>query len=170
MKIRDMKIVREILMTRDVRPEACPAEEFNALGNDVANAPIHTGRATRLRPVLGCLILCLLPLIVMPQQAAKQETKQVDEEEQMDSALRKFGYISGQACQCQKQGGERTKFERRTLDIATGILRLFGSDRAFYYAAAFGAGVSEEMDQKKCPEIIKQYETMLGKVKVFAAK
>lgn len=170
MKISDMKIVREIMMNRDVRPEAGPAEESNALGNDVANAPINTGGATRLRPILLCLILCLLPLIVMPQQAAKQDTKQVDEEEQMDSALRKFGYVSGQACQCQKQEDEKTKIERRALDVATGILRLFGSDRAFSYAAAFGAGVAEQMDQKKCTEAIKQYETMVAKLKIFAAK
>jgi hypothetical protein len=166
MKIRDMQLVREIMMTKDARPEARPAEQHNTLSSHVANMPVQRGRATRLRLILGSLFLCLLPQIAMPQQ----ESRQVDEEEQMDNALRKLGYTSGQACQCQKQAEDKTKIERKALDIATGILRLFGSDRAFSYAAAFGAGLSGEMDQKKCPETIKQYEAMLAKLKVLAAK
>ena len=93
-----------------------------------------------------------------------------DEEEQMDDSLRKMGYISGQACQCQTQPAAKTKVERQSLDIANGVLRLFGSDRAFSYAAAFGAGITADLDQKKCPEAIKEFEAMLGKLKALAAR
>jgi hypothetical protein len=122
--------------------------------------------ATRLRVALGCMLLCLLPAIAAPQQKAQP----VDEEEQMDSALRKFGYVSGQACQCQAAQADKTKFERKALDIANGILRLFGSDRAFFYAAAFGAGLTATIDAKQCPEAIKQYEAMVARLKVLSTR
>jgi hypothetical protein len=122
--------------------------------------------ASRLRVALGCMLLCVLPAIAAPQQRAQP----VDEEEQMDSALRKYGYVSGQACQCQTQQAEKTMFERRSLDTATGILRLFGSDRAFFYAAAFGAGLTVEMDQKTCPDILKQHDAMVARLKVLGTR
>ena len=86
----------------------------------------------------------------------------------MDQALRKMGYMSGRACQCQTEPAGKTKIERQGLDIANGVLRLFGSDRAFSYAAALGAGLTAEIDQNKCPEAIKEYEGMLAKLKVLA--
>jgi hypothetical protein len=88
----------------------------------------------------------------------------------MDTSLRKMGYISGQACQCQTQPAGKTRIERQSLDIANGVLRLFGSDRAFSYAAAFGAGITADLDQKKCPDALKEYEAMLGKLKALIAR
>ena len=38
-----------------------------------------------------------------------ERTAAVDEEEQLDSALRKFGYVSGQACQCPIQQDAKTR-------------------------------------------------------------
>jgi hypothetical protein len=60
------------------------------------------------------------------------------------------------------------KLERRALDVGNGILRLFGSDRAFYFAAAFGAGASEQIDQNKCPDVVKQQQEMASKLKALA--
>ena len=93
----------------------------------------------------------------------------VDEDEQMDSALRKFGYVSGQAFQCHTKE-QQVKLERTALDVGTNILRLFGSDRAFFFAAAFGAGASEKMDAKDCPAAIKQADEMITKLKILAAR
>jgi hypothetical protein len=83
------------------------------------------------------VMVCLLASVGGAQQTAPAQP--ADEEEQMDSALRKFGYTSGRAFQCQTKEQQR-KAERVALDVATNLLRLFGSDRAFFYAAAFGAG------------------------------
>src|SRR5262245_15249049 len=95
----------------------------------------------RKTTIAGCLVLCLLTGIGVAQQP--QSTLPTDqEEEQLDTAMRKFGYVSGQAFQCQSKE-QQAKAERVALDVATNILRLFGSDRAFFYAAAFGAGASE---------------------------
>jgi hypothetical protein len=87
----------------------------------------------------------------------------------MDSALRKFGYVSGQAFQCHSKE-EQIKLERTALNVATNIMRLFGSDRAFFYAAAFGAGMSEQMDPNKCPAAIKQATEMVAKLKILSER
>jgi hypothetical protein len=122
----------------------------------------------RATTVIVGLALCLVTGAGMAQQPPPAQS--ADEEEQMDDALRKMGYVSGQACQCQTQLADKTRVERQSLDIANGILRLFGSDRAFTYAAAFGAGINGDLGQKKCPEVLKEYESMLGKLKVLAAR
>lgn len=116
----------------------------------------------------GGVLMCFVAGV----RGAQQSTPSVptdQEEEQMDGALRKLGYVSGQAFQCHSKE-QQAKLERTVLDIATNILRLFGSDRAFYYAAAFGAGASEEMDQKQCPAVLKEAETMIRQMKVLATR
>jgi alanine-alpha-ketoisovalerate/valine-pyruvate aminotransferase len=115
----------------------------------------------------GVLALCLLlPGVAAAQQDIKVS---VEDEEQMDSALRKFGYVSGQAFQCHSKE-EQIKLERTALNVATNIMRLFGSDRAFFYAAAFGAGMSEQMDRKTCPAAIKQATEMVAKLKILSER
>jgi hypothetical protein len=101
--------------------------------------------------------------------SAQQAKPAVDEEEQIDSAMRKFGYVSGQAFQCHTKE-QQVKLERTALDVGTNVLRLFGSDRAFFFAAAFGAGAAEQMDTKKCPRAIKQADEMIGKLKVLSSR
>ena len=117
----------------------------------------------------GCVVmLCLLTGVGRAQQSVSAlPTDQ--EEEQMDTALRKFGYVSGQAFQCHSKE-QQVKAERVALDVATNILRLFGSDRAFFYAAAFGAGASEHMDLRQCPAVIKEATAMIDKMKVLATR
>lgn len=115
--------------------------------------------------MIGLLAMCLSPGLAGAQSAPQGQP--VDEEERMDLAFRKFGYVSGQAFQCQTKE-QQVKLERTALDVATNILRLFGSDRAFFYTAAFGAGMTEQMDQAKCPDAIKQAEEMLARLKVLS--
>ena len=116
---------------------------------------------------VGVFALCLLlPGVASAQQDLKIT---VEDEEQMDSALRKFGYVSGQAFQCHSKE-EQIKLERTALNVATNILRLFGSDRAFFYAAAFGVGMTEQMDQKACPAAIKQATEMIAKLKILSER
>jgi hypothetical protein len=118
--------------------------------------------------IAGCLTMCLLTA----NGGAQQPTSALptdQEEEQLDTAMRKFGYVSGQAFQCHPKE-QQVKAERVALDVATNILRLFGSDRAFFYAAAFGAGASEQMDQKACPAAIKEAKAMVDKLKVLSAR
>ena len=117
----------------------------------------------------GCVLMIAL---LTGAAGAQQPTPSVasdQEEEQMDTALRKFGYVSGHAFQCYT-GEQQAKAERVALDIATNIMRLFGSDRAFYYAAAFGAGASEQMDKAGCPEAIKEAQSMIDRLTVLSTR
>ncbi len=91
------------------------------------------------------------------------------EEERMDATLRKFGYVTGQAFQCHSKE-QQLKLEKTALNVGTNILRLFGSDRAFFFAAAFGAGASEQLDTKKCPDLVKQADEMVRKLSVLASR
>lgn len=119
----------------------------------------------RLFTAAGIVTLCLTSSLAN----AWQSDQVMDEEEQMDKALRRFGYTSGQVFQCQPKE-QQTKHERTALDIATNVLRLFGSDRAFYFAAAFGAGATEKMDDKSCAEASRQFRDMVSKLKVLAQR
>jgi hypothetical protein len=95
---------------------------------------------------------------------AAAEREIVDEDEQLDQALRKFGYVSGQACQLQ-EGEKRAEFEKKALDVANRILRLFGSDHAFYFAAAFGAGLVADIKDADRDKILEEHAKMVAQLK-----
>lgn len=109
--------------------------------------------------------MLMLPGVAPAQQAGPT----MDEEERMDSAMRKYGYISGEAYSCHTKE-QQLKLERTAINVATNILRLFGSDRAFIFAAAFGAGAVQKMEPKDCPAVIKQAEEMIDKLKVLSSR
>lgn len=111
--------------------------------------------------LMAALALCALPALASAQVPTDTE------EERMDAAFRKFGYVSGQAFACHTKD-QQAKLERTALNVGTNILRLFGSDRAFFFAAAFGAGSSAAVDQAKCPAVLKQADEMLAKLKVLS--
>ena len=115
------------------------------------------------------IVLSCLALAAMQGMAVQAQTPSADEEERMDATLRKFGYVSGQAFQCHTKD-EQVKLERTALKVGTNILRLFGSDRAFFFAAAFGAGASATMDAGKCPEAIAQADDMVRRLNVLASR
>ena len=114
------------------------------------------------------LLSAALALLTL-QGAGMAQTQPVDEEEKMDAAFRKFGYVTGQAFQCHSKE-QQVKLEKTALNVGTNILRLFGSDRAFFFAAAFGAGASEQLDAKQCPEYVKRAEEMVRKLNVLASR
>jgi len=65
-------------------------------------------------------------------------------------------FISGAVYQCLPEAG-RAAHDREVLKGYTGIVRLFGADRAFFYAAAFGAGTSMSIDKAKCASYIEDF-------------
>jgi hypothetical protein len=107
--------------------------------------------------------------LVAVQGVAMAQMPSDAEEERMDMTLRKFGYVAGQAFQCHSKE-QQVKLEKTALNVGTNILRLFGSDRAFIFAAAFGAGASEQLDTKKCPNLITQADEMVRKLNVLASR
>ena len=103
------------------------------------------------------------------QGSAWAQVPTEDQEEQMDASFRKFGYVTGQAFACHTKEQQKN-LESTAFTVGTNILRLFGSDRAFFFAAAFGAGASQPVDATKCPALIKQAEEMVGRLKVLSSR
>lgn len=89
-----------------------------------------------------------------PAQAMSAED---EAEDAFDDKLRAFGYWSGAAFSCVGEA-RQAEVERKVLDNFNGIARLFGTDRAFFYAAAFGNGTTHKVDPAKCPEFIEKFQ------------
>lgn len=86
----------------------------------------------------------------------------VDEEEQVDEGLKRFGYLAGLARGCVVEA-QRVDLEREALDLHAGIGRLLGTDRAFLFASSFGYGTTVAVETKDCAEVLKSYEARVAK-------
>ena len=117
----------------------------------------------RMTLLAGALALFTL------QGSASAQVPTEEQEEQMDASFRKFGYVTGQAFACHTKEQQKN-LEATAFTVGTNILRLFGSDRAFFFAAAFGAGGAQAVDAAKCPALIKQAEEMVGRLKVLSSR
>lgn len=86
----------------------------------------------------------------------------VDEEEQVDEGLKRFGYLAGLSRGCVVET-QRADLEREALDLHAAIARLLGTDRAFLFAAAFGYGTTVEVETKDCAEVLKTYDERVAR-------
>jgi len=113
-------------------------------------------------PRICLLLAALLPPAVLAQapQPAVAVSPAEQEDLQFEDAIRDFGYVSGAARQCLPEAS-RAAHDRDALKAFSGLVRLFGSDRAFYYAAAFGAGTSVVPDPAKCPTYLADYKAAM---------
>ena len=79
-----------------------------------------------------------------------------DTDEQFSEAVSDFGYAGGAAWQCADKGA-RKGIEQNAMTAYNGLIRLFGSDEAYFFATAFGAGTIDKIDSSKCAEFSKQF-------------
>jgi hypothetical protein len=86
----------------------------------------------------------------------------VDEEEQVDEGLKRFGYLAGLARGCVVET-QRAALEREALDLHAGIGRLLGTDRAFLFASSFGYGTTVAVETKDCVEVLDNYDQRVAK-------
>lgn len=106
--------------------------------------------------------LVILTTILFSLGVSSAIAQPVDDEEKFDDAIQQFGYVSGAAFQC-AASNQAAAVERDVMRAFTGITRLFGSDRAFFYAAAYGAGATDKLDRSKCPQYVKQFQESIQK-------
>jgi hypothetical protein len=85
----------------------------------------------------------------------------IDEEEQVDDGLKRFGYLAGLARGCAVEA-QRADFEREALDLHAAIGRLLGTDRAFLFSSSFGYGTSVAVETKDCAEVVANYEARVA--------
>ncbi len=102
----------------------------------------------KLALLMGILLCCC------PTNAIAQT---MDEEEVFDNGIQQFGYVSGAAFQC-ASSNQAVNIERDVVRNFTRITRLFGSDRAFLYAAAYGSGATTAVDPSKCRQYMRQFQ------------
>ncbi len=102
-------------------------------------------------------LLCALALS-FPTVANAAE----DDEAIFDESVRNFGFTSGAAHQC-AESVQRPQIEADALRAFSGLVRLFGSDQAFLYAAAFGAGTVMPIDRSKCPDYAASFRRSMDK-------
>ena len=116
--------------------------------------------------LLAFAIAALLPLSAVAQTAkpapapAPASSSAEDEDLRFEESIRNFGFLSGAAYQCLPEA-DRTAHDREVLKAYSGLVRLFGSDRAFFYAAAFGAGTSMSIDKAKCAGYIEDFRAAM---------
>jgi hypothetical protein len=111
----------------------------------------------RLR-LLVLAVAALLPVLAAAQP--KPAPDDDDDDLKFEESIRNFGFVSGAAYQCLPEAG-RTAHDREVLKAYSGLVRLFGSDRAFFYAAAFGAGTSMSIDKAKCANYIEDFKAAM---------
>jgi len=98
----------------------------------------------------------IMTIALLADHAAAQDDS--TSEEAFDGDRKNFGYTAGLAWQCSDADGRTGRLDR-TMEIYDRLIRLFGTDRAFYFAAAFGAGSNDAVDPEACDRHIADFET-----------
>jgi hypothetical protein len=113
-------------------------------------------------PILVIAAAALLPLHAIAQTSKTEPALSLAEQEDLrfEESIRNFGFVSGAAYQCLPEA-QRTAHDREVLTAFSGLVRLFGSDRAFFYAAAFGASTSMSLDKAKCSSYIEDFRAAM---------
>jgi hypothetical protein len=93
----------------------------------------------------------------------------VDEEDQVDEGLKRFGYLAGLSRGCVVET-QQVDLEREALDLHAAISRLLGTDRAFLFAAAFGYGTTVQVETSECVEVLKTYDERVAKFRAGRAE
>jgi len=108
------------------------------------------------------ILMTILWGVAVNGAIAAPQTQLPDQEEKFDDAIEQLGYISGAAFQCAKLNNAPS-LEKDVMRVFSGITRLFGSDRAFFYAAAYGAGATASIDRNKCADYTRQFQQAIQK-------
>jgi hypothetical protein len=91
-------------------------------------------------------LVALAAMVLTSFPAFAQED---DNDAAFDEALRNFGYAGGVAVQC-TEGEEQAQILRAVTGSFDRLTQLFGTQQAFVFAAAFGAGTSDSIDSADC--------------------
>lgn len=75
--------------------------------------------------------------------------QEIDDEAAFDDALSQFGHAGGAAWQCSDEAGQSTILGQVS-DVFHRLTQLFGTERAFTFAAAFGAGTVDTIEAADC--------------------
>ena len=117
--------------------------------------------STRVLPALAATLIACSPL-ASASDAPAAPADATDPEAQFDESLKRFGYLAGLARGC-VVAEQRVDLEREALDLHGAIGRLFGTDRSFLFASAFGYGTTVSVDTQECEEVVRRYEERVAR-------
>ena len=85
-------------------------------------------------------------------------------EEDFDQAIKDFGELSGEVFVCLSDENASAQHEERVDAVYSEVLRLFGYERGFSYAAHFGYGAASELSEELCEELTDEFEDQYGAI------
>ncbi len=98
-----------------------------------------------MRMTASCLVAVMLAL------APAHAQDDGDDDAAFDDALKTYGYTGGAAWQCAEEGAKNAVIAD-AMRVFNGLAQLFGTDRAFFFSAAFGAGTVDQIDTASCEQ------------------
>jgi hypothetical protein len=113
----------------------------------------------------GFVPLAVLAALSFATAVTPLAAEEPTEDEEFTEAVKDFGYAGGAAWQC-AEGDSRVDLERQAMVSYNGLARLFGTDDAFFFSAAFGAGTSAAFDKAECESFAKQFQEGLTRAGV----
>ena len=102
---------------------------------------------------------CLFALALAATPAAAQDG---GEEDAFDDALKDYGYAGGAAWQC-AEDADKGEIVESAIHVYNRLSQLFGTDRAFFFSAAFGAGTVDGIESGDCPRYAAEFAEGLQK-------
>lgn len=119
--------------------------------------------------VLGAFVSLAIPSASSAQETAPQLDEAAEKvleavEKDFDESLKDLGELAGEVFSCNSDESSRDKHESRVRDIYGELNKLFGTDRAFLFATAFGYGAASEQDKMTCTELTDEFEDRYGAI------
>ena len=110
-----------------------------------------------MRRTSNILLLVAITTLTTPVLANAPQSDVLPTEEQVDTGLKNFGYLTGLALGC-VAAEQSVQLETEAMNINSEISRILGGDRAFLYAASFGYGSNIELNEQECTEALINFE------------
>jgi len=85
-------------------------------------------------------------------------------QEDFDDSLKDLGELAGEVFACIQDEASVEKHEGRVEAIYSELIKLFGSERGFIFAAYFGYGAASELGDDVCEELVDEFEDQYGAI------
>ena len=85
-------------------------------------------------------------------------------ENDFDDSLKDLGELAGEVFVCLKDSKDDEQHKDRVKVVYQELNKLFGTDRAFIFAASFGYGAASENDAATCTELSDEFEDRYGAI------